>query len=181
MPRVMCSLHASKLARIHKRVRAMNQLITLLNKYNRREQMMLLGCALAVALYLIWLVVLAPIQHKRDQLLAANTASTLALGRVQIMAAQIQQLRTQGNSAGDANISGVIDSSLRANGLSMSGFQPGSNGEVRVRLDRAAYEPLMQWLYEMEFKQGIHVSDLSIAATNDPGQVSVNLRLQKAN
>ena len=157
----------------------MNQIFTLLNKYNRREQMMLLACALAVAVYLLWLVVLTPIQNKRDQLLAANTASTQALGKVQIMAAQIQQMRSEGANTNAGNISGVIDSSLRANGLSMSGFQPGANGEVRVRLERAAYEPLMQWLYEMEFKQGISVSDLSIAATNDVGQVTVNLRLQK--
>jgi len=61
----------------------------------------------------------------------------------------------------------------------MSSFQPGANGEVRVRLDRAGYAPLMQWLYAIEFKQGIRVSDLSIASTNDPGQVMVNLRLQK--
>jgi general secretion pathway protein M len=157
----------------------MNQIFTLLNKYNRREQMMLLACALAVSVYLLWLVVLGPIQNKRDQLLAANTASTQALGRVQIMAAQIQQMRDQGTTASSANISGAIDSSLRANGLSMSGFQPGANGEVRVRLERASYESLMQWLYEMEFKQGISVSDLSITATNDVGQVTVTLRLQK--
>lgn len=157
----------------------MNQIFTLLNKYNRREQMMLLACALAVSVYLLWLIVLGPIQNKRDQLLVANTASTQALGRVQIMAAQIQQMRDQGTTASSANISGAIDSSLRANGLSMSGFQPGANGEVRVRLERASYESLMQWLYEMEFKQGISVSDLSVAATNDVGQVTVNLRLQK--
>jgi general secretion pathway protein M len=157
----------------------MNQLFTLLNKYNRREQMMLLACGLAVAVYLLWLVVVVPIQKKRDQLLTANTASTQALGRVQIMSAQVQQMRSQGNSVNPANISGVIDSSLRANGLNMSNFQPGANGEVRVRLERASYDALMQWLYEMEFKQGISVSDLSIAATNDVGQVSVSLRLQK--
>ncbi|WP_238582371.1 type II secretion system protein GspM [Cellvibrio sp. OA-2007] len=156
-----------------------NQLLALLNKYNRREQMLILGCSVAVALYLLWLVVLTPIQKKRDQLLAANIASTQTLGRVQIAAAQIQQARNAGASVSNENISGLIDNSLRANGLSMSGFQPGANGEVRVRLDRAGYGPLMQWLYEIEFKQGIRVSDLSIAATNDPGQVTVNLRLQK--
>ena len=37
-----------------------NQLLALLNKYNRREQMLILGCGVAVALYLIWLVVLTP-------------------------------------------------------------------------------------------------------------------------
>jgi general secretion pathway protein M len=159
----------------------MNQLLNLLNKYNRREQMMILGCGLAVVIYLLWLVVLTPIQNKRDQMHAANTASTQTLGRVQIAAAQIQQARNAGASASNDNINGLLDTTLRANGLSMSNLVPGANGEVRVRLDRAAYEPLMQWLYELEFKQGITVSDLSIASTNDPGQVTVNLRLHKGN
>jgi len=157
-----------------------NQLLNLLNKYNRRDQTLILGCGLAVLLYLLWLLVLVPIQNKRDQLLAANTASTQTLGRVQIAAAQIQQYRDAGANASNENISSLIDSTLRANGLSMSGLQPGANGDARVRLDRAAYGPLMQWLYELEFKQGITVSELSIASTNDPGQVIVNLRLQKA-
>jgi general secretion pathway protein M len=159
----------------------LNQLLNTLNKYNRREQMLILGCGFAVVLYLFWLLALTPIQKKRDQLLAANVASTQALGRVQITAAQIQQFRAAGVSGGSENISGLIDSTLRANGLSMSGFQPGSNGEARVRLDRAAYAPLMQWLYEIESKHGITVSDLSIASTNDSGQVTVNMRLHKAN
>jgi general secretion pathway protein M len=158
----------------------MNQFLSFLNKYNRREQMLILACGLAVTIYLLWLVVLVPIGNKRDQLFNANTTSTQTLGRVQIAAAQITQFRNQGASAGSENISGVIDTTLRANGLAMSAFQPGANGEARVRLDRAAYEPLMQWLYEIEFKQGISVSDLSIAATNDPGQVTVNLRVQKS-
>ncbi len=158
-----------------------NQLLALLNKYNRHEQMLILGCSVAVLLYLVWLLVLTPIQNKRDQLLSANDASTQTLGRVQIAAAQIQQARNAGANISNENINGLIDNSLRANGLSMSGLQPGANGEVRVRLDRAGYGPLMQWLYEIEFKQGIRVSSLSIAATNDPGQVTVDLRLQKTN
>lgn len=159
----------------------LNQLLNSLNKYSRHEQMLILGCALAVAFYLFWLLIITPIQNKRDQLLAANITSTQTLGRVQVAAAQIQQFRTAGVSGSSENISGLIDSTLRANGLSMSGFQPGSNGEARVRLDRAAYGPLMQWLHDIEFKQGITVSDLSISSTNDPGQVTVNLRLYKTN
>ncbi|HSC67294.1 MAG TPA: type II secretion system protein M [Cellvibrio sp.] len=158
----------------------MNQILTFLNKYNRREQTLILGCALAVLVYLIWLVVLVPIQNKRDQMAAANIASTLTLGRVQVVAAQLQQVRNAGATASDDNISSLVDSTLRANGLAMTNLQLGANGEARVRLDRASYQPLMQWLYELEFKQGITVSDLSIVSTNDPGQVTVTLRLQKA-
>lgn len=159
----------------------MNQLFTLLNRYNRREQVALLSLALAAVLFLVWALVLAPIQSKRNQLAAVNTAATQALGKVQIMTAQIQQLRSMG-AQGDSgeNISGLVDTSLRESGLTMTGFQPGAGGEVRVRLDRANYAALMQWLYEIEEKHHISVRDLSIASTNDPGMVTVNVRLQKS-
>lgn len=160
----------------------MNELYAFLNRYSRRDQLAILSLGLAVALLLVWLLVLSPIQKKRDQLFSANQAATQTLGKVQLMVAQIKQARAQGASAGSGeNINALIDSSLRANGLSMSGFQPGTAGEVRLRLDRAPYNALVAWLYDMELNRGITVKDLSIASTNDAGIVTVNLRLQKAN
>ena len=159
----------------------MNKLFNSLSKFSRRDQTIMIFGALVVALWLVWIALISPLQAKRDRLLVTNTATQQSLGRVQLLASQIQGQGQAAQGSGEGgNISGLIDTTLRANGLSMSGFQPGSNGEARVRLDRAAYQPLMQWLYELEFKQGITVSDLSIASTNDPGQVTVNLRLQKA-
>lgn len=159
----------------------MNQLFAMLNRYNRREQVALLSLGIAVAIFLVWALVLAPIQNKRNLLASANTAATQTLGKVQIMVAQIQQMRAMGAKGGSGdNISGQVDSSLRENGLTMNGFQPGANGEVRVRLDNASYSSLMQWLYELETKYRISVRDLSVAATNTPGVVTVNVRLQKS-
>jgi general secretion pathway protein M len=157
----------------------MNQLMAFLNRYNRREQVLILGGGILVIVYILWLAVLNPIQKKRNQLAAANISATQSLGRVEIMAAQIQQAQTQGANTSGENINGLIDSSLRNNGLTMSGFQPGANGEVRVRLDKAAYEPLIQWLYDMEFKNNVSILELSVAATNDVGLVTVNVRLKK--
>jgi general secretion pathway protein M len=54
-----------------------------------------------------------------------------------------------------------------------------SGGEVRLRLDRVPYDRFMQWLYDIEIRHGVAVRDLSMAATNEPGQVTVNIRLQK--
>lgn len=160
----------------------MNQFFALLNRYNRREQVALLSLGLAVVLFLVWALLLSPIQNKRNQVAAANTAATQTLGKVQLMTAQIQQMRNMGAQAGSGdNISGLVDSSLRDNGITMTGFQPGTGGEVRVRLDRASYASLMQWIYELEFKHRISVRDLSIASTNEPGVVTVNIRLQKSN
>ncbi len=159
----------------------MNALLTALNRFPRREQIALLALGGLLVLFLLWVALLNPLQKKRAQLQQANVATAQSLGRVQILAAQITQQRDQGNQArsGD-NINGLIDTSLRNHGLSMSGFQPGSAGEVRVRLDRAAYGSLMAWLHELEHQQGVTIRDLSVAAGNDPGQVAVNLRLHKA-
>lgn len=160
----------------------MNNLFTYLSRFNRREQTALLLCGLAVAIYLLWAILLNPLANKRTAQMQANAVASQSLGRVKVLAARLEQARSQGNVAGQGgggNLSQLVYTSLQANGISISQFQPGTAGEARVRLDRAAYEPLMQWLYDIEFKHQITVREMSFAGTNDPGMVTVNIRLQK--
>ena len=159
----------------------MDKLLASLSQFNRREQTTLLIGALLVALYLLWIAVLSPLNNKREQLIKTTTSTQQSLGRVQVLARQFEQLAQQSNQASVAgdNLSGLIDASLRDNGMTMSSFIPSTNGEVRVRIDKVATEPLMQWLYDLESKYHIAIRELSITASNDPGQVSINLRLVK--
>ncbi len=159
----------------------MDKLLASLSQFNRREQTTLLIGALLVALYLLWMVLLSPLNAKREQLIKITTSTQQSLGRVQVLARQLEQLAQQSNqsSLANDNLSGLIDTSLRDNGMTMSSFIPGTNGEVRVRIDKVATEPLMQWLYDLESKYHIGIRELSITASNDPGQVSINLRLVK--
>lgn len=158
----------------------MNELIQFFNKYNRREQILLLGLAVFLVLYIFWVAILSPLYAKRDNLIRTNAQASEDLGKIQIMAAQIQQLRNQGAQArSGGDISGVIDRSLQANGLRMDGYQPGPAGDVRVRLEAARYDALMQWLYDLEYTHGISILELSLAETRDVGLITVNLRLQK--
>ncbi len=159
----------------------MDKLLARLSQFNRREQTTLFIGALLVALYLLWIAVLSPLNSKREQLIKTTTSTQQSLGRVQVLARQFEQLAQQSNQASLAgdNLSGLIDASLRENGMAMSSFIPGTNGEVRVRIDKVATEPLMQWLYDLESKYHIAIRELSITASNDPGQVSINLRLVK--
>lgn len=151
-----------------------------LSQYNRREQMMLLAGALLIAIYILWLAVLSPLKHKRDSLLQTTTATQQSLGKVQLLARQYEVLSQQSNQAANSgDISGLLDTSLRDNGITMTSFTPSASGEVRVRVDRIASDVLMQWLYDLEAKYHIAIRELSITASNDPGQVSVNLRLLK--
>lgn len=159
----------------------MNAVFNWLSRYNRREQTLLLIGAVGVLLFVFWKAVLVPVGDWKAQQMMSNRAVSQALGRVELLAAQIEQARRTAESAGDGggNLSALVDSSLRSNNLSMSGFQPGTGGQVRVRLDEVPYARFMQWLHDMEYQHGVSVVDFSMAGTSTEGRVTVNIRLQK--
>lgn len=159
----------------------MEKLLNSFSQFNRREQITMLVGGILLTIYLVWMIVISPLQHKRQMLLTTNISAQQALGRVQLLARQVQNQMQQGGqiSGSSENISGLIDSSLRENGMSMSSLVPGASGEVRVRIDKANSESLMQWLYDLEVKHQVSIRELSITASNDPGQVAVNVRLLK--
>lgn len=159
----------------------MDKLLASLSKFNRREQTILLVGALAIALYLIWLVILSPLQKKREALLLTNTATEQSLGRVRLLARQIEVQSQQSTQSGGSNenVIGVIDASLRNNGLTMGSLVPGAAGEVRVGITKANSEAVMQWLYDLEIKDHMVIRDLNLTTSTEPGQVAVSIRLIK--
>src|SRR5690625_5599792 len=140
----------------------MNQFFEFLSRYNRREQTILLVGALVVFVYLLWRAVLVPLQDWRSEQIQRNANVQQALGRVEVLSARLQEYRRSGNGNGQSsgNLSRVIDTSLSAAGLAMSGFQPGTGGEARVRFDQVPCERFLQWLHELVFRYG--VSDVAI-------------------
>src|SRR5690625_2392987 len=111
----------------------MNQFFEFLSRYNRREQTILLVGALVVFVYLLWRAVLVPLQDWRSEQIQRNANVQQALGRVEVLSARLQEYRRSGTGNGQSsgNLSRVIDTSLSAAGLAMSGFQPGTGGEAR--------------------------------------------------
>lgn len=159
----------------------MNKLFEALARYNRREQIILLVGALAIVVYLLWMAVVSPLQTKREQQQVRNASVSASLERVKMYTAKIEQakqLSMAQNKGGNTNISQLIDTTLQANGLRMSGFQPGTRGEARVRLENVNYSQFMQWLYDIEYQHSVSILDLSMAASSKPGKVTVNVRLR---
>lgn len=159
----------------------MNKIFDFLSRYNRREQTILLLGGLAVFIYLLWRALLVPIQEWHEGQVRANESASNTLARVEILSAQLERARQRDSEAGadTGNLSALVDSSLRANQLNMSGFQPGTGGQVRVRLDEVPYDRFMQWMYDMEYQHNVSVVDFSMAGTSAEGRVTVNIRLQK--
>ena len=149
-------------------------------RFNRREQIILLWGALAVTLYILLQLVVLPIQQMTQMQIERNKNLALTVAQVQTLAATLLTSDTPKNATNNGgSIAELVDRTLGAHGLRMSGFNPGSNGEVRLRLDNVSFSGLSRWLHELEFKHAVQVRELSMNLTSTPGLITVNVRLRK--
>ncbi len=122
-----------------------------------------------------------PVQDMRQSQLDRTKGLAVTLAQVESMAgtllAEAKQAPTR--SSGGGSIAELVDRTLQSHGLRMAGFQPGSNGEVRLRLDNVTYSGLSRWLYELEFTHFVQVRELSVTASATEGLIMVNVRLRK--
>lgn len=143
-----------------------------------RDQKMLALLAGAVLLYLLYQIFLHPLATANARLTAQNSAAQNSLAEVTQMAAQLRALQqTPQNGASGENLTQLVDRLVAANQLHMSRFQPGSSGDVQVRLDNVAFDQTLRWLNELESGNGVVVRELVVAPGAGSGLVNVSVRL----
>jgi general secretion pathway protein M len=96
------------------------------------------------------------------------------------------QLATAGSAvtapASQRSLIVVIDTSARESGLgsALNSSEPSGPGALRVRLDKAPFDTLVQWLAQLSRQNGIHVESASIDAAGPPGLVNTGIVLRTA-
>lgn len=148
-----------------------------------RDQGMLALLAGALALYVLYQLLLQPLAAANQRLENQNASAQKSLAAVTQMAAELrglQQVGTQGEADQSENLTQLIDRTVASNNLRMSRFQPGSSGDVQVRLDNMAFDQVLRWLNELESAQGVTIRELVIAPGSAPGLVNVSARLFRA-
>ncbi len=147
----------------------------------QREQLSLLLMALALGLYLVYMLLVAPLGQARDQLAVQNRGVAESLQRVDIMVSQIMALRDSG-AAGTRkrNLTTLVNRSTAAANLPVSRLQPNSRGELQVRLEGAAFDDLVGWLHQLEQRENLLVLEVSITRAGSPGRVNATVRLAQA-
>lgn len=144
----------------------------------QREQLSLLIMAVAVSLYLLFVVFLAPLSEARDRMALQNRSVVESLQRVDALVSQIMHLRENGNdSSTRRNLTSLINSSTSSFQLQVNRLQPNSRGEVQVRLENAAFDDLVAWLYQVEYSEGLLILEASITQTGTVGRVNATVRL----
>ncbi len=148
---------------------------------NQREQMSLLALGLALALYLLYIVVWSPLNSQREQLALQNSAIAESQVRVDAMVTELLQLRAGGVKTGTRrNLTSVINESTSRLQLPVIRLQPNSRGEIQVRLENASFDDVLQWLYQMEYTEHMLVREVSLTQANTAGLVNVTARIAEA-
>ena len=148
---------------------------------NQREQVSVLVLGLAVMLYSLYMFIWSPLADRRDALVLQNGAVAESLVRVDAMVSELLQLRSSGVKAGNKrNLTSLINQSVKRLQLPVSRLQPNSRGEIQVRMENAAFDDILLWLHEMEYREGLLVRELSITQAGAAGRVNATIRIAQA-
>ncbi|MFK8047663.1 MAG: type II secretion system protein GspM [Halioglobus sp.] len=147
-------------------------------KFNQREQLSLILLASAVACYLLYFAVWAPLAQKQDDMAARNVKTAASLQNVDSMASEILRLRDSGTAVSQKrNLTSLINRSSAALSLPVTRLQPNSRGEIQVRLENAVFDDLLQWLHEMEYVHSLMVLEASLTQSSATGRVNASIRI----
>ncbi len=148
---------------------------------NQREQTSLLVLALALGLYLLYQVVWSPLDERRDRLAVQNLGVAASLQRVDTMVSELLQLRDSGTpTTARRNLTSLINQSTTRRELQVNRLQPNSSGEIQVRLESAAFDDLLAWLHDLEYREGLLVREVSITQSGAAGRVNATVRVAQA-
>ncbi len=151
------------------------------SQLNQREQLSLLLLSLALLVYLLYILVLSPLESEREQLIAQNSAVIESQGRVDAMVSQLLQLREGGAKAGaKRNLTSVINQSTSRLQLPVMRLQPNSRGEIQVRIENASFNDVLKWLNEMEYTESLLVREVSVTPAASAGRVNITVRIAEA-
>lgn len=145
-----------------------------------RDQLALIIGGALVALYILFMVVLKPVQEMREKEEIKINALQNSLENVRLLAARVAaQNQSSSDTAERASLESIVQSSLSSNGLQVTSMNASGDDGVRLRFEEAPFENMLKWLYEMEVSQNLRIRDLSISAGSNSGAVAVNLRLHQ--
>ncbi len=148
---------------------------------SQREQMSVLALGFSLALYLLYMFIWSPLDTKRGSLQVQNQAVTATLQRVDAMVSEVLNLRDEGaQGSSRRNLTALINQSTSRLDLQVNRLQPNSRGELQVRMESAAFDDVLLWLHEMEYREGLLVREVSITQAGSGGRVNATVRIAQA-
>lgn len=147
-------------------------------RFTGREQISLIALAAAVIVFLVYHLLWSPLTAARDDMARRNAVTAGSLQRVGEMVSRITEQRGDGDAQPSGrSVTALVNQTGMEQGLAITRLQPNSRGEVQVRLEGAAFDALLRWLYQLETQEGALVTELSLSQSGAPGRVNATVRV----
>jgi len=150
-----------------------------------RERMMVIAAAALVALLLIYALIWSPIRSGYLDLQDSVAGQRDTAVWMQESAQLLAQLKGSGTGAarglGGQSLLSLADSTARAGGLAsaLKRVEPEGGNSVRVWLDNAPFDKVVEWLGSLAERYGINADTVSMERVTDAaGRVNARLTLQ---
>ena len=149
-------------------------------RFNTREQLSLLIMSAAIALYVLFAWVWAPLDSARDDMALRNQSTVELLQRVDAMVSEVQALKAaDGGTARQRNLTSLINQTTRSQNLSVTRLQPNSRGDIQVRMEGAVFDDVMTWLHVIEQRERLVIQELSLTKAGGSGLINLTVRLSQ--
>lgn len=150
----------------------------------QRERVMVQVTAVVLVIFILYLVVIAPISNSYSRNKKNVESATETLAWMRSAATEVKSIQSSGGAVsgpqGKQFVLSTIDRSAKKAGLAavMKRVQPEGESGVRVWFENAAFDELIKWLAMIETKHGLLVNEINVEQTESSGLVNVRVFLE---
>jgi len=158
------------------------RLRTWLAGLSQRERTLVLGAGGLTAAALLYLVLVLPLQSMTGRREARVEQKSADLAWMRQVAPAVTAAAAAGGAAdvptGESLVV-LVDRTAREAGLGAALRDQSPNGEagLRLRLEAAAFDSLVEWLGRLQERHGVAIEAANFDATGNPGLVNASLTL----
>ena len=149
----------------------------------QRERVTLVIGAIALALALLWILLIDPLYSsasQRHERLSALRSDLVHATRLNAEIAALGRVPGSGAAEGrDQSLLIVAERSARAAGLQVDGARPTDDSTVRVRFESASFDALVRWMAALSSRYGVRVDIASIDRNDTPGTVDAQITIKR--
>ncbi len=149
----------------------------------QREQLIVGAGAVLAALLFYWLLIWEPMARHAAELRAGMAESRELIAYLQeaeVEARRLGRNRPAAASGSGRSLLSTVDSSSKKAGLSeyIKRIQPEGQDSVRLWIENAPFEPLANWLLQLQSQHGVILDNGSLDRADRAGAVKARLTLK---
>jgi general secretion pathway protein M len=147
-----------------------------------RERVMVSVALVCLALFLIYTLIVAPMNKNLARLRAAVPEDQVKLATMRAQAAQIAMLKARGASLGarSGSILATVEQTATQRSLraAITRMEPEGSHAVHIQMDPAPFNAVVAWLAELQLTHGVRAQSANFDADAAPGMVRSRLYLR---